>query len=347
MRSRPTCLAASAALLASLALYAPSAHAQSDADRATARSLGQEGETALEAKDFKKAEDDFRRADRLVHAPTLALGLARALAGGGKYVEAQETYNRIVREGVFPGAPEPFRKAVDDARREVDSVASKLAGATITVQGPGGSEVSNPIVTIDDVGVNAASLGVRRLVDPGSHVLKVSADGYKPTELRFTVTEGGSVNEPVTLEKAPNATPTTTTTATTPTTATGTLTTSEVPPAPPPASHSSSVLPLVAFGIGGAGLLLGAITGGIALGDHSSIAGKCPAGNSSCPSSEQSDISSYNTMGAISTVGFIVAGVGAAAGVVLLLTAPKETTASGFQITPAIGLGSVGAVGSF
>jgi hypothetical protein len=52
-------------------------------------------------------------------------------------------------------------------------------------------------------------------------------------------------------------------------------------------------------------------------------------------------------MGMLSTVGFIVAGVGAATGTVLLLTAPKETTGSGFHVTPAIGLGSVGAVGTF
>ncbi len=339
-------VAATALLLAHLA-SSSTAFAQSDADRATARSLGQDGEAALDARDYKKAEDRFRRADRLVHAPTLALGLARALAGEAKYVEAQETYNRIVREGVFPGAPEPFRRAVEDARKEVDSVSAKVAGATITVQGPGGVDVSNPTVSIDDVPVNAASLGVRRLIDPGAHVLKVSADGYKPAELHFTVNEGGAVDEPVSLEKAPNAPPATTP-ATTPATA---------PPPPtagpgttgaaPEAHGSSSLLPIVAFGVGGAGLVLGAITGGIALGDHSSIANKCPAGPSSCPASEQSDIDSYHTMGLLSTVGFIVAGVGAAAGVVLLVTQPKETTGSSFHISPAIGLGSLGAVGSF
>src|SRR5690242_16306817 len=92
------------ALAASL-LMAPPAFAQSDADKATARSLGQEGQAALDAKDYRTAEDRFRRADSLYHAPTLALGLARSLAANGKFVAAQETYNRIVREGVAPGAP--------------------------------------------------------------------------------------------------------------------------------------------------------------------------------------------------------------------------------------------------
>src|SRR5277367_5346205 len=95
----------SAALTTTFALSlgvsaAPRALAQSDADRATARSLGQDGQSALENKDYATAEDRFRRADKMVHAPTLMLGLARSLSGEGKYVEAQEAYNRIVREGL-------------------------------------------------------------------------------------------------------------------------------------------------------------------------------------------------------------------------------------------------------
>ena len=95
-------LACRLAVAASLALVtaAPMARAQSDADRATARELGQQGFQALDAKDYKTAEDRLRRADQLVHAPTLLLGLARAEAGLHRYVHAQETYQRIIREGV-------------------------------------------------------------------------------------------------------------------------------------------------------------------------------------------------------------------------------------------------------
>jgi hypothetical protein len=57
-------------------------------------------------------------------------------------------------------------------------------------------------------------------------------------------------------------------------------------------------------------------------------------------------------MGLLSTVGFIVGGVGAATGVVLLIAQPKGDSATppaaaGLHITPAIGLGSIGAVGTF
>src|SRR6202035_4895450 len=117
MRSPPR-LSSVAASLALAVLAAPAARAQSDVDRATARQLGGAGQQALEAKDYKTAEDDFRRADSLVHAPTLMLGLARALAAEGKLVAAHEAYQRIIREGVAPGAPPVFARAVDSAKAE-------------------------------------------------------------------------------------------------------------------------------------------------------------------------------------------------------------------------------------
>jgi hypothetical protein len=354
---------ASLAFAVSLCFCAPTfaartALAQSDDDRATARALGLEGQQALDSKDYQKAEDRFRRADKLVHAPTLELGLARALAGVGKYVESQETYNRIIREGLPPGAPEAFKKALDEAKKEVDSVAPKVAGATITVKGPNGVDVADPKVFLDEHLVNSASLGVRRAVDPGPHVLRVSADGYKPSEVRFTVPEGGSVNEPVVLDKevgaAAPATPPPTTVGGS--TSTGPATAGmSAPPTPeqPAAKGSHSILPWVAFGIGGAGLVVGAITGLVAMGDHSSLQSKCT--NGTCGPAQQNDLNSYHSMGTISTVGFVVAGVGAAAGVILLVTQPKgenpsatpPAAASGLHVVPVVGLGSIGAAGTF
>ena len=80
--------ARSALLVVSFVLAAPAALAQSDADRATARELGKDGQSALDKKDYKTAEDLFHRAESLFHAPTLLLGYARAEAGLGKVVNA-------------------------------------------------------------------------------------------------------------------------------------------------------------------------------------------------------------------------------------------------------------------
>ena len=129
------------------------------------------------------------------------LGLARALAAEGKYVEAQESYNRIIREGLPPGSPDVFKRALDDAKKEVDAVAPKVAAVTITVKAAGGADIPEPQVVLDEHAINSASLGVRRAIDPGAHVLRATAEGYKPGELKFSDPEGGSVDEPLSLEK--------------------------------------------------------------------------------------------------------------------------------------------------
>jgi hypothetical protein len=328
-------------LLGCIALEAGVAHpalAQSDADRATARSLGQDGEKALDAKDYKTAEDRFRRADSLVHAPTLMLGLARALAGEGKFVEAGETYNRILRDGVAPGAPPVFRRAVEDAKKEVQDVGPRIGGVTITVKTAAGADVPNPTVTLDDTPVNAASLGVRRLIDPGDHVVHVTADGYKPTDLRLTVAPGGSANAPIVLEKADVAAPLPATPVPGP-----------VTPAPEPASSGGggSALPWVAFGVGGVGVGVGAVAGILALGKHSDLSKACQGGT--CGADQKSALDSYHSLGLISTIGFVVGAVGAAAGVTLLVVGSHhaEPAASTPAASLYLGPGSIGAVGRF
>jgi hypothetical protein len=345
MRSVPRALAVASCLLLG-ATAASSAFAQADVDRATARKLGEAGQQALAAQDYKTAEDDFRRADSLVHAPTLMLGLARALAGEGKLVEAQETYKRIVREGVAPGSPAVFQRAVDEATKEVETLAPRIGAVTISVKMAGGEPAPAALqVTWDGSPVNSATLGIKRPANPGPHVVHAAADGYRAVDLKVEVPAGGAVDAPLSLAKDPNAPPVTAPPVPGPQGATP----SAPPPDQAPAARSGfGVWPWVAIGVGGAGLAVGAITGAMAIGKHSDLASKC--GSGPCPADQQSNVDSYNTLGMVSTVGFIVGGVGAAAGVTLLLLQPKAEAippAAGLHVVPVLGLGSVGAVGTF
>jgi hypothetical protein len=322
--------------------------AQSDADRATARELGKDGQTALEKKDYKTAEDLFHRAESLFHAPTLLLGYARAEAGLGKVVNAAEAYNRIVREGVAPGAPQVFVDALAAAKAEVGAVQARIATVTVTITGP-----SDPKVTIDDTPVPTAALGVRRPIDPGSHVVKATADGFDPGQTTFTVADAGSTTASLTLTKSAAAA-----VAAVPAPAAG-GTESAAPAGSPsqPASADSGAsastgstqrtLGIVGMGVGGAGLVLGAVTGVLAMGKHSSIQSAC--GGSTCPASESSDISSYHSLAGISTVGLIAGAVLAGGGAVLFFTAPHGSSGptTGATVQPFIGLGTVGAFGRF
>ncbi len=95
----------------------------------------------------------------------------------------------------------------------------------------------------------------------------------------------------------------------------------------------------VMLGVGAAGLLVGSITGGLALGKHSDITKTCLDGH--CPAEQRADlepkIASYDTMGTLSTIGFIAGGALAATGAVLILTAPKKTIPQA-TVTPLVGL---------
>ena len=194
------------------------------------------------------------------------------------------------------------------------AVSAKVATVVLTVDGP-----TNPQVTIDGQVVPTAALGLKRPVDPGSHQVKVSADGYIATEATFQVGEGGATEAKLKMDKAPGG--------------------AVAGPAPGPTEPGPDTGPkngggsktpaLIAFGVGGAGLLVGAITGIIAIGKHGDLKDKCNS-DGNCPNNLQSDVDSYKSMGTISTIGFIVAGVGGATGVVLLLTAsPKESATAG------------------
>jgi hypothetical protein len=337
------------------------AFGQTDADKATARTLGTEAQTALDAKDYKTAEDKFRRADSIYHAPTLLLGLARAQAALGRVVAAQESYSRIIREGAPAGGPAAFAKAVEEAKKEVDVVSARIGGVIINVTG-----TDAPKVVVDDtVTIPTAALGVKRPIDPGSHTVKVTAEGYKPAGKMFDVAEGGAKPTVVdiAMEKDPNAVAAVAP-PTGPTAPNGTGTTAQPatggnvvtpPPGADTGGSSTKTMGYIALGVGAIGLVAGSVTGILALSKHADLANNCKGPDGTCTDAtkvKQSDLDTYHTLGTISTVGFIVAGVGAVAGTVLILTAPKDTRAAKTSpqrpwITPYVGVASVGAHGQF
>lgn len=340
-----------AALIFTALLTPSTASAEtSDADRATARALAAEGQDALEKKDFTTATDRFSRADSIIHAPTLQLGLARAQLGLGKMVSAQETYNRIVREGVAAGSPPTWTVAVDTARKEVEALAPRVPQVVITIKGS-----SSPRVTLDDAVIPTAALGVKRPADPGAHLIRAAAKGFAPAEATVTLRESATGTVTLELKAISTAAVTPPVVAvvpppTTPTTPIMPITPPIAAPLPPPAPRDASsgsstqrTLGFVALGVGGAGLILGGVTGGLAIGKHGDLAIACPKG---CPPAQQGELDSFHTLATLSTVGFVLGGAGAATGTILLLTAPKKS-ASEPRVTPVLGLGYLGAKGTF
>jgi len=331
-------------------LTMPVAMAQSDADRAQARDLGQQGYAAMDARDYAKAADLFRRADALFHAPTIMVGLARAEVHLGRYVEAAEHYRRVVLEGAPPGAPLPIRDAVDAAKKELADAEAHRSKVTINVKGP-----DQPSVAVDGAPVSAAALGVERLVNPGQHSLHVTANGWKDADENFTVADGGSAQVTVQMEAAAAAAPAPATPATAPTQVTPPSGADQAPPpdTTPSSGGSLKTLGWIGIGVGGAGIVLGAVTGGLAAGKKSTASGS-PCASGPCAPSDlttyQSNRDGYYTMGTISTIGFIAGAVLAAGGAALLIFGPRgeaPPAASTAWVSPFVGPGSAGVTGGF
>jgi hypothetical protein len=299
-----------------------------EADRATARALAAEGYEALERHDYKVAEDRFRRADALVHAPTIVVDRARALVGLGRLVEAFEAYQLVLREGVPANSPPSWKQAQVDAGKEVPAVERRLAWLVLRVEGP-----SDPRVTIDGAPVPNASLGARRAIDPGRHTIRVTADGFVSTGRSVTLSEAQEQELTIKLDTPPEVE----------------LQESPTPAAPPPeAEHKKPNIPMwVAFGAGGAGLIFGSVTGVIALNKHADLEPQCPNGD--CPYELDDEVSSFRTFGTLSGIGFGVGVAGIATGAVLFFTNKSGSSSSetGTGITPRIGLGSVSVEGRF
>ncbi|MET0792399.1 MAG: hypothetical protein ABW061_12830 [Polyangiaceae bacterium] len=309
-------------------LWVGAAHADpSAADRATARSLAGDGYRALQDKQYAAAVDSFSRADALVHAPTLTLDWARGLVGMGQLVEAQERYELIIREGVDAKAPQSWQRALADAKTELAALKPRLAWLTITVKGGTGAHVS-----IDDVAVPAAAVGVRRAMNPGKRQVAVVAKGYRGQHKTLNLAEGEEGSVAFELQLDPDQQPVPVPVPVTP-----------VVEAPAPRSHTRSY---VAFGVAGAGFIVGGVTGTLALGKRSTLKEHCPDPNN-CPDAD--NVSAYHTLGYASGAGFAVGVAGVATGITfwLLDNRAASAPASGLVVRPYLGVGSIGAVGSF
>lgn len=209
-------------------------------------------------------------------------------------------------------------------------------------------------VTIDGEKLPTANLNVNRPIDPGEHVVEASAPGYKTARAKVRLSEGGVDSVALTLERDPNAVavapvPVPKTGAAPPPTSDPT----SPPPANPPADAGvtqptgapNRVPAYVALGVGGAGLVVGTITGIVAVGKKGTLDDNCAS--KVCPPAEESSLDSAKTMATVSTIGFGVGIVGLAVGGYLWFTAPSSKSANKPSVTPVVGLGSVGLTGRF
>lgn len=163
------------------------AHAQSAADKATARELAAEGIKKFNAGDAEAARTLLEKAQALYDAPIHLLYLARSHEKLGSLVEAAEAYRLLIRAKLHADAPAVFRQAQEDGAKELERLEPRIARLTITVQ----PEPDGLQVTIDEKPIKTAALSVPRPTNPGTRTVRAEAPGYRAVEKKVDLDEGG------------------------------------------------------------------------------------------------------------------------------------------------------------
>jgi hypothetical protein len=359
-----------AALLTATVAFSGLAHADPSAeDKETARNLMTEGRADRDKGDLSAALKAFDGADALMHVTTTGLEVARTQVALGLLVEALETATRVSKIGERPGDPAPFKTARDAAKALHDDLQVRIPSLTVTVTNiPDGATAA---VTIDNAPLPNEAIGKPRRLNPGHHVVSAragGADGKGELDLAEKDHKQVTIELPAPTKVAattgvvaPDGAGPTTGAATTAGDSTNAGETTPEPDAQGTTGKSagSKVLMFGGFGLAGAGVIVGSITGVLSLSKTNTIKGStgCQQ-HTECGPTEYGDISSAKSMATVSTVSFIVAGAGAVLGVVGLLTgnsssssstSPEKpaTDESSSRIEPWLSLGAAGLRGSF
>ncbi len=349
--SRPRSRFVAAALALALLFPAGRAAAQSDEDKAAARVLATQGAEALGAGKYTEALDLVSRAEQMFHAPTHLLLIARSQAGVGRLVAAKETYLKLTREELAPGAPAAFKRAQQEGKDEMAALDANIASLRIAVEGGGQQKFT---VKMDDQPVSPALLGVYRPVDPGKHEIVVYPVGQGPVkgsivlkngeknDLKLTIPDVVPGGVPLSAIDNPDATP---------------------KPGGGPDHVASSgggfLTPLRIAGLGAAVVGLGGVAvGAVFLGKGTSTQGDADAMQTACEPVTKLctkalrdqvrvlDVDAAHQK-TIATVGFIAGGALLVGGVTMIVLGKPKATVTGATVTPWFN-GTVGGLaGSF
>jgi hypothetical protein len=299
----------------------------SASDKETARALMKEADAKREKGDFKGAYEGFKAAHAIMGVPTTGYLLGRSQVDLGMLVEARDTLLAVTRMPPQPGENETYALARTESQKLADEIEPKIPSIKIVLTGV--PEGATPTVTIDGQPINAATIGVPRKHNPGTHAIVVTVGStIKKSSVELKEGETRELSIDVAAPPAPEPEPP-----------------SDAPPPEAPADAVHRTSPLVYAGFGGAAVfgIVGAITGGLAFSKASAAKDGCDG--TRCPPATHDDIDSSKTFGTVSTVAFALTGVGLAVGIYGLFSSPTETKTA--RITLHVGATSLGLSGRF
>jgi hypothetical protein len=201
-----------------------------------------------------------------------------------------------------------------------------------------GAPADSVDVTVDEKPFPARLLGSPNKLDPGKHTVTAIAVGFENSSAEVTLAEGSK--ERVTLTLVPVAKPEEAHAAP--------VSNAASTPADTGKKRGLSPLVYVGFGVGGAGLIVGTVTGILSMSATSSAKEHC-TGNL-CQPSAQDDIDSAKLFANIANIGFGAAILGTGLGIVGLVTSgggSEPSPGMALKVEPLLGPRFVGARGRF
>ncbi len=330
---RPKAWASLMFVVALLWLVAQAAPAQAQAEPSAAV-LFEEGQQHMAANELDAACAKFQASEALEARALTALELGLCFERRGMFASAWSAFARAASLAQQAGQEERENLA----RTKLAAMEQQVARLTIAVS------ASTPTLTVTLNGeVIAEALFGRPLpIDPGIHQLSATAPGRKPWRREVEIhAERADVTVDVPALD-PVAAP--------------------APPSPPPSSPRPrgpkiaraaapppvmpSPLAYVGFAVGGVGLMVGAITGIVAIENTRTISDSCT--NDLCPANLAGALDDAEVVANVSNVAFGVGGLGVVLGVIgLFVGGEAPERAAKASLRPVVGPGYAGLEGRF
>lgn len=307
------------AVLAAAMLAAPAAHAQSAADKESARSLMQQGDDAVAAKDLAAALRAYESAHAIMNVPTTGLEVARTQAALGMLLEAQASAESVTRMAKVAGESPAFERARTDAARMVEELTRRVPSLQLEIVGP--ADPSRVEVRIDGNIVPPAARSAPVRVNPGKRVVLGTLAGHRDALVEVAVEERDRSTVRLRLDEAPAAVAPPPVASPAPPAAIDTVT----PDAPRSSWSAQRTAALVVGGVGMVGIGVGVVFGLVAQSknDDARTPANCPT-TTQCYPQGKALLDDAGSAATVSTIAFAAGGAALAAGVVLFVTAPTR-----------------------
>lgn len=294
---------------------APVATAAPPPNETPAQALFDRGVADMEAGRFEKACPAIEASQRMEPMPGTLFALAECEAQRGRLATAIQRYSEYL---ALYRAFTPKRKLEQKDRAQASEAQLKkldLSVPRLTLLLPPEAP-ADVVVKRDGEVVADLSLGTPLLVDPGDHLITAQAPGGPLVEHRVSLRAAEQKTLKLSLQREDKAAPQ------------PLRLPSEnalVPPPPPPDLRPWRIGTLSAGAVALAGLVVGAVTGLLAIQERNVVADNCkPSGG--CNPLGFEAAGRMRSLGTASTLGFVIGGVGVATGATLLIATPSQPT---------------------